>query len=204
MKLLLADDDPLFSRLAQGILAPEYEIVVAHNGREAWETMTLPARPKIALLNWVMPELDGVDLCRRIRDTEATSRTYVLLITAKARTEEIVEGLHAGADDYVVKPFQPAEFRARVMVGARIVRLQDALSDRITQLEEALEHVATLRRLLPICSYCKRIRDDRDYWEELEGYLGKHSNLDFSHGICPQCYAAHWASELAEQGTPPK
>ena len=199
MKLLLADDDPMFCRLAQKILARDYELVLAHDGEQAWQAITTPPIPSLALLNWIMPKLEGLELCRRIRAHQATARAYVLLITAKARTEDIVRGLEAGADDYIVKPFQAAEFRARVQVGARIVRLQDALADRIAKLEEALQQVDTLGRLLPICSYCHSIRDDRDYWEQLESYLSKHSHLEFTHGVCPTCYAKHLGPELAAQ-----
>jgi DNA-binding response OmpR family regulator len=197
MKLLLADDDPMFSRLAQSTLAAHFEVTVAENGTRAWECLLESPPPKIAVLNWVMPGLDGVELCRRIRGTEATSRVYVLFLTARTRIEDILAGFKAGADDYLVKPFHPAELRARVGVGARLVGLQDTLADRIAKLEDALRQVDTLRGLLPICSYCKRIRDDKDYWEQLESYLSKHSHVEFTHGICPSCYDKYLRPELA-------
>lgn len=196
MKLLLADDDPMFSRLAQSTLAADFEVAVAENGTRAWERLRESPPPKIAVLNWVMPGLDGVELCRRIRANEATSRVYVLFLTAKTRIEDILAGFKAGADDYLIKPFHPAELRARVNVGARLVGLQDTLADRIVKLEEALRQVDTLRGLLPICSYCKRIRDDQDYWEQLESYLSRHSQVEFTHGVCPSCYEKYLRPEL--------
>ena len=196
MKLLLADDDPMYARLIQRSLSADFETVVANNGHDAWQAFTQPSPPKIAVLNWMMPQADGIELCRKIRRTAETARVYVLLVTAKSRIQEIITGFEAGADDLVVKPFHPSELRARVMVGARIVSLQDALADRVEKLQDALSQIHTLRRLLPICSYCKRIRDDHDYWEQLDAYLSKHSDLEFTHGICPACYEKYWKKEL--------
>lgn len=199
MKLLLADDDPMYLRLMQRCLRSEFEISVANNGADAWRLLTEPPVPKIAVLNWMMPQCDGVELCHKIRNTGETVRIYVVLVTAKSRLQDVLNGFNAGADDYVLKPFHPSELRARVKVGSRIVGLQDALADRIEKLQDALAHVRTLRRLLPICSYCKRIRDDHDYWAQLEQYLGEHADLEFSHGICPSCYEKYWKSELTPE-----
>ena len=197
MKLLLADDDPICSRIMLHSLRRDFDVVIATNGRDAWQFLLQKNGPAIAVLNWVMPQLDGVELCRRIRAAQQTSRTYVLLVTAKSRIQDVVAGLDSGADDYIVKPFHPSELRARVRVGVRIVTLQDTLAERIEQLQDALQHVRTLRRLLPICSYCKRIRDDHDYWEQVDAYLKKNAELEFTHSICPECYQKHWQAELS-------
>jgi len=98
-----------------------------------------------------------------------------------------VEGLQAGADDYVTKPFDHAELRARVQVGARVVQLQSALAARVRELEEAMSSVKTLEGLLPICCYCNKIRDDGNYWHRVESYIAGRANVRFSHGICPDC-----------------
>jgi phosphoserine phosphatase RsbU/P len=197
MRLLLADDDPIYCRLMQKSLGDDFEVVVAADGQQAWQALLQPPAPKIAVLNWIMPLSDGVELCQRIRSTGETARVYVLLVTAKSRLQEIIAGFEAGADDYIVKPFHPSELRARVMVGSRIVALQDELADRIEKLQDALSQVHSLRGLLPICSYCKRIRDDHDYWEQVDGYLRKHSDLEFTHSICPDCYEKYWKPELS-------
>ena len=195
MKLLLAEDDRLCRRLVERLLARDYELVMAADGAEAWRILCGDDPPRIAALNWVMPGMDGFELCRRIRGEPALAGAYILLITAHNAVADVVRGLGAGADDYIVKPFHAAEIRARIKVGERVVGLQSALGQRVRELEYALDHVQTLQRLLPICSYCKRVRDDRNYWQELDAYFAEHSDLVFSHGICPTCYELHWGKK---------
>jgi sigma-B regulation protein RsbU (phosphoserine phosphatase) len=113
---------------------------------------------------------------------------YLILLTAKGGREDLVTGLEAGANDYVTKPFNREELRARVQVGVRMVELQQSLADRVKALEEALARVKQLQGLLPICSYCKKIRDDQNYWQQVESYIAEHSQAQFSHSICPDCY----------------
>ena len=112
---------------------------------------------------------------------------YVILLTSRDSSADIVVGLEAGADEYLVKPFDPNELRARVHTGVRVLHLQQRLVQKIEALEEALANVKQLRGLLPMCSYCKSIRNDGDYWQQLEAYIGDHSEAEFSHGICPTC-----------------
>ena len=97
-------------------------------------------------------------------------------------------GLDAGADDYLAKPFDRNELRARVQVGVRVVELQRHLAEHIKELETALSQVKQLQGILPICSYCKKIRDDQNYWQRVESYISDHSEAEFSHSICPSCY----------------
>jgi response regulator RpfG family c-di-GMP phosphodiesterase len=115
---------------------------------------------------------------------------YLILVTARESSGDIVAGLDAGADDYVIKPFVAEELRARVAVGVRVLTLQERLAERVAELQAALLSVKQLRGLLPICSYCKRIRGDDQYWQQVEGYIAEHSDAQFSHGICPTCYVA--------------
>ena len=106
----------------------------------------------------------------------------------RERNEDVVAGLQAGADDYVTKPFDYEELRARVQVGIRIIQLQDDLRDREEELEYNLSRVKQLQGLLPICSYCRKVRDDQNYWHQVEIYVTEHSNAQFSHTYCPECH----------------
>ncbi len=187
MKILVADDD----RVSRTILVHTlekwgFEVVVAEDGDAAWR-MLHEEEPSLAILDWMMPGLDGPDVCRKIRGDEAVSHVYVLLLTSRGTRHDLVAGLQAGADDYVTKPFDPEELRARINVGVRVFKLQEKLADQVSELQRALSRVRQLQGLLPICSYCKRVRSDQDYWEQIDTYVTEHSDAQFSHGICPNC-----------------
>ncbi len=164
-----------------------HEVVVTRDGEEAWQALQLPGAAPLLVLDWLMPKLDGVEVCRKARVNPAFKSTYIVLLTSRGNKEDVVQGLEAGADDYVTKPFDPDELRARVQVGCRMVDLQSALADRVTELEDALSRVNQLHGLLPICCYCKKIRDDQNYWHRVENYITGHADVRFSHGICPDC-----------------
>ena len=188
MKVLAADDDSVTRTLLGRLLRNKYDVTVASNGLEAWEALTIKDGPQLAVLDWQMPGLDGPEICRRLRASAETRPMYVLLLTATRKTtKDLVAGLHSGADDYVTKPFHADELLARVDVGRRMLELQHRLGERVRELQEALVSVRRLEGLLPICAWCKRIRCDQDYWQELEGYLSERSELKFTHGVCPQC-----------------
>jgi len=150
----------------------------------------------------MMPLMDGVEICRRERETHHASPAYIILLTARGGNEDIVRGLDAGADDYIVKPFNREELRARVRVGVRILDLQKNLAGRVSDLERAMAGVKQLQGLLPICCYCKKIRDDQNYWQQVEGYISKHSDAQFSHGVCPECFEKIVRPELAKSSPP--
>jgi DNA-binding response OmpR family regulator len=141
----------------------------------------------LALIDWVMPGLDGIQLCHRIRRDPAHQHMYVILLTSRDSPHDRVAGLDAGADDYVTKPFAAEELRARVQAGARVATLQAALTQRVAELQDALRTVTRLEGLLPICAHCKRIRETDQQWVELETYISDHSTAQFSHSICPHC-----------------
>lgn len=188
-RILIAEDDDLSRRLLEFTLTRfGCEVVAVRDGGEAWEALQRPEAPPLAILDWMMPVMDGLDLCRRVRAQAVPEPPYIIMLTAKDRTEEVVAGLRAGADDYVTKPFEREELLARVQVGLRIVALQRSLAERVQELEAALARVKVLQGLLPICSYCKKIRNDQNYWQQVDAYVAQHSGAKFSHGICPECY----------------
>jgi len=167
------------------------------DGCEALRVLQESRGPEIAMLDWMMPGIDGLDVCRRMRATMPNAATYIILVTARGGLENVVRGLEAGADDYITKPFDPRELRARLHVGVRIVQLQKALTERFLELEDALKRLKQLQGLLPICSYCKKIRNDRNYWEQVDAYITSHSEAQFSHGVCPDCFEIHLKPQLA-------
>ncbi len=197
LNVLIVDDDPVSRRVLEAFLSRwGYEVSQAENGAKALEKLASVDAPHLAILDWMMPGLDGVEVCRRLRAAERPFPLYLIVLTARGNSEDIVEGLRAGADDYVTKPFNREELRARVQAGERVLTLQNKLRERVRELEAALAKVQTLQGLLPICSYCKRIRNDRNYWQQVEQYIGEHSRAEFSHGICPECFAKQFAPEL--------
>jgi phosphoserine phosphatase RsbU/P len=190
MQVLIAEDDRVTGEiLARTLQRWNYETTLVVDGTEAWARLSTSREPTLAILDWMMPGIDGPDVCRRVRTELPDANMYLLLVTAREGRSDVVAGLEAGADDYVIKPFDPDELRARVAVGARMLGLQQKLAERVKELQEALTNVKQLRGLLPICSYCKRIRGDDQYWQQVEGYIADHSDAQFSHGICPSCFA---------------
>jgi sigma-B regulation protein RsbU (phosphoserine phosphatase) len=197
LRVLVADDDPVMRSVVTAILKKGgYQVQVATDGEQAWAALQRPDAPPLAVMDWMMPGLEGPEICRRVRGIETATPTYIILLTSRGASADIVTGLRAGADDYVTKPPDEGELLARVNVGARVAELQHTLADRVKRLEEALSNVKQLQGLLPICSYCKRIRDDRNYWQQVESYISVHSGVQFSHGYCPDCYARYVKPQL--------
>jgi sigma-B regulation protein RsbU (phosphoserine phosphatase) len=188
VRVLIAEDDAVSRHLLEATLAKwGYEVVVTTDGLQALEVLSQPDAPSLAILDWMMPGLDGSQVCVKARESVGERLLYMILLTAKGRKEDIVQGLTAGADDYVIKPFDRAELKARINAGERILRLQAELAARVKELELALANVKLLQGLLPICCYCKKIRDDKNYWQQVDTYVADHSEAQFTHGICPDC-----------------
>lgn len=193
MKVLIAEDDLTSRILLSGALTKwGYEPMEVIDGETAWKTLQQVDAPPLAILDWVMPGMDGLEVVRRVRTIETDRPPYILLLTSRQGKENIVTGLEAGADDYVIKPFDPDELRARVQVGRRMMEIQERLLKKMTELQDALNHIHNLEKILPICSFCKKIRDDAGKWEQVESYVTKKSGTLFSHGICPDCMKKHY------------
>lgn len=139
MRVLIAEDDPVSRLMLEATLEEwEHEVVVTSDGMRALSALQEKHAPPLAILDWMMPGMDGPEICRQLRLTPTSTPVYILLLTAKNSKEEIVAGLHAGANDYLTKPFDREELKVRVQVGARIVELQRSLAERVQELEEAI------------------------------------------------------------------
>ena len=139
MRILIAEDDAVSRHmLARTLGSWGHDVTITNNGIEAWQTLREPEAPKLAILDWMMPELDGIEVCRRLRSTSSTASVYVILLTAMTSRDNVVEGLEAGADDYLTKPFDRSELRVRIQAAARIVELQSSLAQQVKELEQAI------------------------------------------------------------------
>ena len=147
MRVLVAEDDPASQRMLRGALAGwGYDLEAVRDGEAAWRALQGEDSPPMALLNWMMPRMDGVDVCRKVRSGATSRHVYIILLTARGGKGDIIDGLGAGANDYVTKPFDVDELRARVQVGERVVGLQLELARRVDQLEAALSQVQAAPR----------------------------------------------------------
>jgi phosphoserine phosphatase RsbU/P len=201
--ILIAEDDVTSRTLLAAVLRKGgHEVVAACDGAEAWDVLRQPDAPRIAILDWMMPRMDGLEVVRQVRAVDTERPPYIIMLTTRNEKNDIIEGLRAGADDYLIKPWDAEELHARIEVGCRMVSLQNRLADKVQELQEALDQVKMLEGILPICSFCKKIRDDQNYWRQVEDYVGSHSEAKFSHSICPQCMRKHYpefAKSIAEQ-----
>lgn len=186
MKLLIADDDAFFRKMLERVLAPSYELVMAVDGAEAWQIIQQPDGPRLAILDWVMPKFTGPQLCRKVRETASLRSMYMIILTAKD-SSSLTAALRAGADDYVTKPFDAEELRARVRVGQRIIDLQTELMERASVSENDVSQSQQLRALLPVCPHCGKVRVDKKYWHDLEIYLRQTGRHPPQNGECAHC-----------------
>jgi len=175
MKILIAEDDPVASKVLRLTLEQAgHETIVVANGAAAWEKI-LSHPVSVVVSDWMMPELDGLQLCRRIRELMDRDYTYFILLTANhAGRDNLTLAMDAGIDDFLQKPLDRDAIWMRLRVAERIL----AFNRQVRQLGE----------LLPICAYCKKIRDDGTYWKQFESYIQEHTGSNFSHGVCPECF----------------
>jgi phosphoserine phosphatase RsbU/P len=182
MRILVVEDDFDARDLLQVMLGLDgHEVVSAVNGEEGWARFQ-EGRFGVVISDWLMPETDGLELCHRIRASETTRYSYVILLTALQGKSNYLEAMRAGVDDFVTKPYDADELRARLLVAERIVGLQ--------------HRVKHLEGILPTCMYCKKIRDERDQWVHIEQYITQRTEASFSHGVCPGCYETVVKPEL--------
>ncbi|MBE7464034.1 MAG: response regulator transcription factor [Planctomycetes bacterium] len=181
MKILIADDEPISLKFLESQLRRwGHETVVARDGQQAWDLFNQDPSLGLAVLDVRMPRIDGLELCRRLRADERFKTLYLIFLTGLADKKDLVEGLDAGANDYVIKPFDPTELRARIAIGERMVNLMH-------ELQRSHAEIRQLATLLPVCAWCRKVRNDDGYWNDLQLYIVDTLGTKITHGICPSC-----------------
>ncbi|GAB4301417.1 MAG: hypothetical protein Fur0034_15160 [Desulfuromonadia bacterium] len=200
--ILIADDDPVNVQLIRLIFKDQYDTLYAADGVEAL-AMIRETRPDIVLLDIMMPGMSGYDVCRAMKEDPELAAIPVIFITALDSNDSEVEGFASGALDYITKPIRSHLLRLRVSNHLEMKRYHDLVKSQLDELErknaelkEALSRVKTLEGIIPICMYCKSIRNDAETWEKLEAYITRHSDAHFSHGICPACMRKYYPDAL--------
>ena len=187
MKILIVDDNTANIDVMLTFLEMEgYELSIATSGQMALKIAEVNL-PDLILLDIMMPEMDGFETCKRLKSNEKTTDIPIIFVTAKKELDDIVQGFHCGGVDYISKPFRQEEVLSRVETHLRLRRMMSVQGQLIEELNQALSEVNKLRKILPICSYCKNIRDEMGTWHQLESYISKFIDTDFSHGVCNEC-----------------
>ena len=197
VRILIADDEFVSRRVLEATLKRAgHEVIACNDGDEAIRAyLGGDTKPSIAILDWDMPGISGIELCRRLRARSSEAYIYIIMLTARDSTEDVVEGFDAGADDFVSKPFQAEELTARIRAGERIVKLETSLAKKVAELEAAEGHVEQLQGILPICMHCHKIRNDNAAWEKVETYIATRSHAQFSHCLCSDCFSKQYPAE---------
>ncbi len=175
MKILIAEDDQISRKLLSTTLKQfGHEVEVFDNGADAWAAFDA-APVRVIVSDWLMPGLDGLEFCRKVREREETEYTYFILLTANVQGKQsCMEAMESGVDDFLTKPLDRDQIWMRLKVAERILRYT--------------REIGSLESMLPICSYCKKVRDDNNYWQQVETYISNRTGTTFSHSVCPTCY----------------
>jgi phosphoserine phosphatase RsbU/P len=174
MRILLVEDDPISRTILEHALeAQGHAVAVAEDGEQGWLRF-LSDRFEVIIGDWNLPGIQGTEFCRRVRERHSHAYTYFILITAFTEGGRLAEAMDAGVDDFLTKPLDIATLRLRLHVANRILEFH--------------RQIGTLQELLPICMYCKKIRNDKQYWESVETFFSAQTGADFSHSLCPDCY----------------
>lgn len=183
--ILIVDDELLNIKLLTELLRNNYKIMAAKNGEQALKAARGDVTPDLILLDIMMPGIDGYEVCKRLKADKKTKHIPVIFVTAVSETQDAARGFQAGAVDFIQKPLNLVMAKARV-------ELHIKLHKTMAELKEALSQVKKLSGLLPICMHCKKIRDDKGYWNQIEAYIDNHSEAQFSHSICNECAEKHY------------
>jgi DNA-binding response OmpR family regulator len=188
VKLLIAEDEYTTRLTVQVVLEQwGYRVDSVEDGHEAWKVLQKPDGPQIAILDWEMPGIDGVELCNKVKMLERETPVYVIMLTGRDAQDDILKGFDAGADDYMTKPFDENELRARVRVAERLVNIQEELVISNNELRDVLNHVEMLQSNLPLCTECLRIQNFEDRWLTVEEYVQDQEDPRFKYTQCGHC-----------------
>jgi DNA-binding response OmpR family regulator len=186
MKILAVEDDPVAQAvLVAALQSLGHQVVSAADGEAAWSAMN-DRSLRVIVCDWKLPLLDGLSLCRRIRQHREDYICFILLTQESATGENLDEAFAAGVDDFLTKPVNRRDLKLRLHVATRIL----AFTTEMRQLES----------FLPICMYCRKVRDDQDYWQQIETYINQRAGTRFSHSICPSCYESLIVPEMRRMG----
>jgi len=200
LKILLAEDEAVSRRLLAGRLRRAgHSVIDVADGGQAFRALCEENAPSMAVLDWMMPGMEGIEICRALRERHDHPYVYVIMVTSRTEKSDVIAGLDAGADDFLAKPYDFEELLSRLRVGERILGLEQGLAAKVRELRSALDQVKLLQGFLPICMHCKRVRDTTNNWQQVEAYIEAHSEAVFSHGLCHQCLEEHYPETAAEE-----
>lgn len=189
MKILIVEDDPIAGAVLDASLRQlGHEVDIAADGQAGWARFQQES-PRIVISDWIMPHLDGLDLCRHIRGAGGDYTYFILISNLTTGGQNLDLAIQAGVDDFLAKPVNEAELKARLHVATRILNY----ATEVRQLHE----------IIPICGYCRKLRDDQNYWSQVEEYLKTQTGASFSHGICPDCYERVLVPQMRKIGAEP-
>lgn len=188
IKVLIVDDDPDVLFATSRVAASENcNVLTASNGQECLG-MVKRHLPDLVLLDVVLPDKDGYEVCNEIKSDPDLAGIHVIMISGmKTSPDEKVNGLDTGADDFIARPISNRELKAKINAMTRILTAERERDRLVLRLQEALDEIKQIKGLIPICSHCKKIRDDKGFWNQIEAFVEENSKAEFSHGICPDC-----------------
>ncbi len=187
-RVLVVDDEPGNIKIIKETIKEYCRVSAAVSGAIALEIATSEMPPDLILLDIVMPDMDGHEVCRRLKVHTRSKSIPLIFLTAKTSSEDETSGFKLGADDYITKPFNPMVVNARVKMHLELKQYRDQLEEKNRQLQKALDDIKQLSTIVPICAQCKKIRDDAGYWQQVEQFIATHLDARFTHGYCPECY----------------
>jgi PleD family two-component response regulator len=188
--LVAEDDETSRNGLVRLLQRDGYDVTATNDGQAAIDILLAPNPPHIALLDWGMPRLDGIHVCWAVRSIPSNPYTYIIMVSGRDQSTDALAAFAAGVDDFLSKPLDQLQLLARLRCGERVLGLEKRYAERMADLENAATKMRRLTHLLPICTECKKVRNDSDYWRDIEAHRADQAGAPASQGICPACVTA--------------